>query len=42
MPINAPIARVRRVLRDSEGRVIYLASVVYRGEFVKLDIKLDG
>lgn len=42
MPINAPIARVRRILRDSEGRVIYLASVVYRGEFVKLDIKLDG
>lgn len=40
MPINAPIARVRRVLRDGTGRVVYLAHVVYRGEFVRLDIKL--
>lgn len=41
MPINAPIARVRRVLRDADGQVAYLANVVYRGEFVKLDIKLE-
>lgn len=41
MPINAPIARVRRIVRDRAGTVVYLANVVYRGEFVRLDIALS-
>ena len=40
IPFQAPIANVRRVVRNSEGEVIYLASVVYRGDFVKFDIDL--
>lgn len=40
MPINGPIAQVRRVLRNRDGVAIYIADVIYRGEFVRLDIEL--
>lgn len=38
--IGDPTAEVRRVLCDSKGRVIYLADVIYRGDYVRLDMDL--
>jgi len=38
--VGAPVAEVRRVITDTSGTVIYFAEIVYRGDFVKLDIDL--
>jgi GntR family transcriptional regulator len=40
MPVNAPVAEVRRVCRDPSGTVIYLAEVTYRGDYVHLEMDL--
>lgn len=40
IPVNEPIAEVRRVLGDPTGTVIYLAEVTYRGDYVHLDMDL--
>ncbi|MEX0731628.1 MAG: GntR family transcriptional regulator [Aquisalimonadaceae bacterium] len=40
MDVGGPVAEVRRVITDAENRVIYLAEIVYRGDFVKLEIDL--
>jgi GntR family transcriptional regulator len=40
IPVNAPIAHVRRVFTDAADRVIYLAEVAYRGDFVHLEMTL--
>lgn len=40
VPVNAPVAQVRRVFNDAKGCVIYLAEVTYRGDFVRLDMDL--
>lgn len=37
---NVPVAEVRRVFTDTEGRVIYLAEVTYRGEAIRLEMEL--
>lgn len=42
IPVNAPVAEVRRVLTDERGMVIYLAEVIYRGDFIRLEIDLLG
>jgi GntR family transcriptional regulator len=39
-PYGAPIARVRRVLADSEGDILYLADVLYRGDSVRFEMDL--
>lgn len=36
--VSAPTALVRRVITDATGLVIYFAEILYRGDFVKLDI----
>jgi len=41
-PVNAPVAHVRRVFTDARGRVIYLAEVDYRGDFVHLEMTLKA
>ena len=38
--LNAPVAEVRRVFTDPERRVIYLAEVTYRGDFVHMEMDL--
>jgi GntR family transcriptional regulator len=38
--INAPVAHVRRVFNASDGTVIYLALVTYRGDFVRLEMEM--
>ena len=40
MPVNAPVAEVRRTCRDPSGTVIYLGEVTYRGDFVRLEMDL--
>ena len=40
MPVNAPVAEVRRVCRDPQGVVIYLAEVTYRGDYIHLEMDL--
>jgi len=38
--VNAPVAEVRRVFTDPRRRVIYLAEVTYRGDFVHMEMDL--
>lgn len=40
MSLNAPIAEVRRSAIDSEGRLIFVGDGFYRGDVVRVDIKL--
>ncbi len=42
VPIGSPIGILRRVVRDETDRVIYVGTVNYRGDMVKLDITLTG
>lgn len=41
IPIAGPVARVRRSITDSEGVVIYVADIVYRGDVVQLEMNLS-
>ena len=40
VPVNAPVAEVRRVFTDADNRVIYLGEVTYRGDFIHLEMDL--
>ena len=40
IPVNAPVAEVRRVLCDPNGRVVYLGEATYRGDYVRLEMDL--
>ena len=40
LPLNAPVAEVRRVCRDPDGTVIYLGEVTYRGDYIHLEMDL--
>lgn len=40
LSIGDPVADVRRTLCDSRGRIIYLADVIYRGDYIRLDMDL--
>jgi len=40
--VNAPVAEVRRVLTGPKRRVIYLAEVTYRGDFVHVEFDLKA
>jgi len=40
IPVNAPVAHVRRVFCDADGRVIYIGEVTYRGDFIHIDMDL--
>src|SRR5690606_41232093 len=42
IPINAPTAEVHRFIADDSGCVIYVADIVYRGDFIRIDIDLLG
>jgi GntR family transcriptional regulator len=41
VPMNAPVAEVRRVFKDADGTVIYLADVTYRGDAIRLEMDLQ-
>lgn len=40
VPVNDPVADVRRVVLDPDGRVIYFCQLFYRGDFVRFRIDL--
>ena len=40
IPVNAPVAEVRRVCTNEAGTVVYLGLVTYRGDFVHLEMDL--
>jgi GntR family transcriptional regulator len=40
VPMNAPVAEVRRIFKDAAGTVIYLADVTYRGDAIRLEMDL--
>jgi GntR family transcriptional regulator len=40
IPLNSPIAEVRRVFSTAGGRVLYLGEVVYRGDFIRIEMDL--
>ena len=41
IPINAPVAEVRRVCIDPKGVLLYLGEVTYRGDFIRLQMDLE-
>lgn len=40
VPVNSPVADVRRVFRAADGTVLYLGEVTYRGDYVDLEMDL--
>ena len=40
VPVNAPVAEVRRVCVNDQGVVVYLGLVTYRGDFMRLEMDL--
>jgi GntR family transcriptional regulator len=40
IPVNAPVAEVRRVCRAPDGTVVYLGEVTYRGDFIHFEMDL--
>ncbi|MBR0693216.1 GntR family transcriptional regulator [Bradyrhizobium lablabi] len=40
VPLNSPVAEVRRIFTIADGTVIYLGEVTYRGDFVRIDMDL--
>jgi GntR family transcriptional regulator len=42
VPVNSPVAEVRRVFNAPDGTVMYLAEVIYRGDFIRLDMDLKA
>ena len=40
--LHAPVAEVRRVVRDQKGYVIFVAEAIYRGDVVKLERNFVG
>ncbi|HKU05409.1 MAG TPA: GntR family transcriptional regulator [Bradyrhizobium sp.] len=40
VPLNSPVAEVRRVFTVADRTVIYLGEVTYRGDFVRIDMDL--
>jgi GntR family transcriptional regulator len=40
VPLNSPAAEVRRVFTTADRTVIYLGEVIYRGDFIRIDMDL--
>lgn len=40
MPVNSAVAEVMRVFRDAEQRVIYVADIAYRADFIRFQMDL--
>jgi GntR family transcriptional regulator len=40
VPLNSPVAEVRRVFTTADKTVIYLGEVTYRGDFIRIDMDL--
>jgi GntR family transcriptional regulator len=40
IPVGSPVAEVRRIFKDQNDTVIYLANVVYRGDAIRIEMDL--
>jgi GntR family transcriptional regulator len=40
IPMGAPVAEVRRIFKDPQGTVMYLANVTYRGDAIRIEMDL--
>ena len=40
VPVNFPVAEVRRVCRAPDGTVLYLGEITYRGDFIHFEMAL--
>ncbi len=40
IPVNTPVAEIRRVFNGPDGSVIYLGEATYRGDFIHLEMDL--
>lgn len=40
IPVGSPVAEVRRIFKDPQGTVIYLANVIYRGDAIRIEMDL--
>ncbi len=40
LKVGEPMAEVRRIMCDESGEIFYLADVIYRGDFIRLDVDL--
>ncbi|EKF41850.1 GntR family transcriptional regulator [Nitratireductor indicus] len=40
LAIGDPVANVRRILCDASGQILYLADVIYRGDYIRLEMDL--
>ncbi|MTJ04791.1 MAG: GntR family transcriptional regulator [Sediminimonas qiaohouensis] len=41
IPVNAPVGKMRRVLKDQHGTVIYVGEAIYRGDLVRLEREIQ-
>ena len=41
IPVDAPVARIQRIINDTQGVVIYYAEVLYRGDLIQIDMDMD-
>jgi GntR family transcriptional regulator len=40
IPLNSPVAEVRRVFTTADRTVVYLAEVTYRGDFIRIEMDM--
>lgn len=40
IPVNTPVAEIRRVFTGTDGTVIYLGEATYRGDYIHLEVDL--
>lgn len=40
--VGSPVAEVRRIFKDPQGTVIYLANVTYRGDAIRIEMDLKA
>jgi GntR family transcriptional regulator len=41
IPVNTPVADVRRTLNSEDGTLIYLAEIIYRGDVIRIETDLE-
>jgi GntR family transcriptional regulator len=40
LPMNAPVAEVRRIFKYADNTVLYLADVTYSGDTIRVEMNL--
>jgi len=40
IPLNTPVAEIRRIFTGPDGSVIFVAEATYRGDYIHLEMEL--